>query len=158
MAIEVCSSSVEDTLAIAEAIGRRLPSGVLILLVGELGAGKTVFAKGLGRGLGVVGEITSPSYNLMIRYKGRLEFDHWDLYRVSDIDDDLEFLESVYNTESVKAVEWGDKLKEALEVPTLEIEIELVEGKTNQRIMRLNGTREILNTTVEPVLKEWMER
>ena len=158
MAIEVRSSSVGDTLAIAEAIGRRLPSGVLILLVGELGAGKTVFAKGLGRGLGVVGEITSPSYNLMIRYKGRVEFDHWDLYRVSDIDDDMEFLESVYNTESVKAVEWGDKLKEAPDVPTLKIEIELVEGETNQRVMRLNGTREIINTTVEPVLKEWMER
>ncbi len=158
MAIEVRSSSVGDTLAIAEAIGRRLPSGVLILLVGELGAGKTVFAKGLGRGLGVVGEITSPSYNLMIRYKGRVEFDHWDLYRVSDIDDDLEFLESVYNTESVKAVEWGDKLKEAPEVPTLEIEIELVEGETSQRVMRLNGSREIISTTVEPVLKEWMER
>ena len=158
MPLDILVESAEDTFAIAEAIGRSLPAGVVVLLEGELGAGKTVFAKGLGSGLGVANEITSPSYNLMLRYKGRLEFDHWDLYRISDIDDDLEFLESIYNTESVKAIEWADKLKAPPDMPTLRIIIEPDETDTGTRRIVIEGEQNIMLTVIEPALEEFGKR
>ncbi len=154
MPLDILAKSAEATFAIAETIGRSLPAGVVVLLEGELGAGKTVFAKGLGSGLGVANEITSPSYNLMLRYKGRLQFDHWDLYRISDIDDDLEFLESIYNTESVKAIEWADKLKTAPDMPILRIRIEPDETDTGTRRIVIEGDRDIMLTVIEPALEE----
>ena len=121
MEIEIKSESHDMTFVLAESIGKGITPGSVILLKGELGAGKTVFAKGLGKGLGVSEEITSPSFNLMLRYKGRLVFDHWDLYRVGNIDDDEEFLESIYFAESVKAIEWAEKLAEIRNIPVEEI-------------------------------------
>jgi tRNA threonylcarbamoyladenosine biosynthesis protein TsaE len=157
MPLEVSSSSEDETLKLAECIGRFLPRGFLILLNGELGAGKTVFAKGLGRGLGVKEEITSPSFNLMLRYEGRMRFDHWDLYRIENIDDDPEFLESVYDAESACAVEWGDKLKSTPDVPTLTVEIEIADDE-HARLIRLNANPDIITGIVEPAINEWEEK
>jgi len=144
MAIKLMSRSPEATAKLGEIIGEHLRGGVLVLLMGELGAGKTVFAKGLGRGLGVTGEITSPSFNLMLRYQGRICFDHWDLYRMECLGDDEEFLESVYDGESVTAVEWGEKVKPRPDVPTLTVEFRFGECDDKTRIIRLEGNAEIM--------------
>jgi tRNA threonylcarbamoyladenosine biosynthesis protein TsaE len=143
MAIELKSKSPEATAKLGEIIGEHLRGGVLVLLMGELGAGKTVFAKGLGRGLGVSGEITSPSFNLMLRYYGRICFDHWDLYRLDCLGDDEEFLESVYDNESVTAVEWGERVQPKPDVPTLAVEFGFGEDHRT-RIIRLEGSAEII--------------
>ena len=159
MAIEVISNSPEATAKLGEIIGGHLQGGTLILLIGELGAGKTVFAKGLGRGLGVTGEITSPSFNLMLRYEGRLCFDHWDLYRLEHLGEDEEFLESVYDRESITAVEWGEKVHPMPDVPTLSVEFGLG-GDDMSRIIRLEGSAGIMaelsgyiNQACGPVVK-----
>ncbi len=156
--IEAASTSRGDTLTLAEAIGRRLMPGVVVLLKGELGAGKTVFAKGLGKGLDVRAEITSPSFNLMLRYNGRVVFDHWDLYRVEKIDDDAEFLESVYDPESVKAIEWADKLASEPDMPIITVEIEMDEMDDSKRIIRFDTKDELLTRIVEPAIAEWRAR
>jgi tRNA threonylcarbamoyladenosine biosynthesis protein TsaE len=157
MPIRVDSISTGSTLQLGELIGRRLAGGVLILLQGELGAGKTVFAKGLGRGLGVVEEITSPSFNLMLRYEGRLRFDHWDLYRLDAIGDDEEFLESVHDNQSVTAVEWGERVRMKPDVPTLVVTLELVEGHEDKRNITFDGDPGLIEKIVKPSLAEWEE-
>jgi tRNA threonylcarbamoyladenosine biosynthesis protein TsaE len=155
MAVEVMSKSPSATSRLGELIGQRLYGGILVLLIGELGAGKTVFAKGLGEGLGVKEEITSPSFNLMLRYRGRLGFDHWDLYRLDVIGDDEEFLESVYDTESVTAVEWGERVQPRPDVPIITIKLKLIEGEGDHRVIKLDGGNEIMAEVVGPSLREW---
>lgn len=78
------SHSPAETLAWAERLGRALPAGSVLALYGELGAGKTVVAKGIGRGLGVTDEVISPSFNYILEYEGRLPLFHADLLPAGD--------------------------------------------------------------------------
>jgi len=157
MPFEVVSDSPGRTALLGEIIGKRLQGGTLILLEGELGAGKTVFAKGLGGGLDISEEITSPSFNLMLRYEGRLGFDHWDLYRLDIMGEDEEFLESVYDNRSITVVEWGERLKEKPDVPTLAIKLELTDIKQERKII-FDGDAELLSEVVTPIINEWKDK
>ena len=74
--------SPEETAALAERLGAAVEAGTVLCLVGDLGAGKTLFTQGFARGLGVTGEVTSPTFALMNQYRGRLTVTHFDLYRL----------------------------------------------------------------------------
>lgn len=76
-----------DTRAFGEALGRCLRAGDTVLLAGELGAGKSVLARGVARALGVACPMQSPSFPIMIPYEGREKVYHFDLYRVADEDE-----------------------------------------------------------------------
>ena len=106
--MRLLSRSADETLKIAEALGRNLVSGDTVLLYGELGAGKSVFARGCARGLGVRQAMASPSFTLMQPYRGdREEVYHFDLYRLSG-PDELYFsgLEEHIGGEGVALIEW----------------------------------------------------
>lgn len=77
------SKSAEDTASIAEKFAKTLRAGDVVLLDGEMGAGKTAFAKGVAKGLGVEEEVTSPTYAYMNDYDGRLF--HYDCYRIESV-------------------------------------------------------------------------
>ncbi len=108
------SASEEQSLEIGTLMGRHLDVPLLILLQGQLGAGKTVIARGIARGLGVASEIpiTSPTFTLMNHYPARLDLYHFDLYRLSGPDDliDIGFDEYAFGT-GITLVEWPDKLE-----------------------------------------------
>jgi len=78
------SKSREDTMAFAEAYAKTLRAGDVVLLNGDMGAGKTVFTKGVARGLGIEEEVTSPTYAYMNDYDGRLF--HYDCYRIESVE------------------------------------------------------------------------
>lgn len=105
------TNTPEETEEAAARLGRRLRRGDLVLLVGELGAGKTTFVRGLARGMGVEGQVMSPTFQLVRIYPGRPQLAHVDLYRVGEEaelgDLDLDGLLS----DGVVAVEWGDRLE-----------------------------------------------
>ena len=99
--------------------------GDVISLVGDLGTGKTVFAKGFGFGLGVVGTINSPSFILMAEYAGRLPFFHLDLYRLVDAAEALAGgLLDERQGEGVTLIEWAERLRDVLPAARLEVIIE----------------------------------
>lgn len=108
------SASEEQTLRIGTLIGRCLDAPLLILLQGDLGAGKTVLARGIARGLGVATRtpITSPTFTLMNHYPARLDLYHFDLYRLSGPEDliDIGFDEYAFG-DGVALVEWPEKLE-----------------------------------------------
>ena len=79
---EIRSTSPEETEAAGEALAATLGKGDLLLLAGELGAGKTTFVRGLARGLGSTGAVQSPTFQLVRVYPGRIQLAHVDLYRL----------------------------------------------------------------------------
>lgn len=108
------SEDEEETENIGVELGRLLKQPALILLQGDLGAGKTVLARGIARGLGVDERvpITSPTFTLMNHYSARLDLYHFDLYRLSDPDELLEIgFEDYAYGQGVALVEWPEKLE-----------------------------------------------
>ncbi len=112
---EYISGSEEATQSLGKALGEICIAGTLILLQGDLGAGKSVFARGVARGLGVDNSIpiTSPTFTLMNHYEGHLDLYHFDLYRLSDADELIEigFDDYAYGR-GVALVEWPDKMED----------------------------------------------
>jgi tRNA threonylcarbamoyladenosine biosynthesis protein TsaE len=106
--IEVESSSPEETEEIAAALARELRPGDVVGVEGELGSGKTTFIRGACRALGVEGHVTSPTYTIGHRYRGRVDISHLDLYRFTGVSDsewgDLE----EYFRDAVVFVEWPE--------------------------------------------------
>lgn len=109
---EFITHSPEETFALAKRIGEQSRGGEAFLLRGDLGAGKTVFAKGLAAGLGIdPPDVTSPSFTLINIHEGRLRFYHIDLYRLdSGAHQNLGLEEIFEDEESVTAVEWAERL------------------------------------------------
>ncbi len=103
-----------ETLEIGRTLGRTLRAGDLVLLQGDLGLGKTVLARGIAAGLGIVPEeVSSPSYTLVHEYTGgRLPFFHIDLYRVERMEEEIGSLglEDVLAGGGIAVIEWGERL------------------------------------------------
>ena len=87
MTLTAATSSVDETRALGAALAELARPGDVLLLCGDLGAGKTAFTQGYGRGLGVTDPITSPTFTLASRYDGRLELNHLDVYRLEQLDE-----------------------------------------------------------------------
>jgi tRNA threonylcarbamoyl adenosine modification protein YjeE len=104
------TSAAEETEAAGEEMGRRLRTGDLVLLKGELGAGKTTFVRGMARGAGSAAAVASPTFQLVRIYRGRLQLAHVDLYRLDRGEGlgDLG-LEELLDGGAV-VVEWGERL------------------------------------------------
>ncbi len=102
------SRNLEDTADIAERIADGLKGGEIILLNGELGAGKTAFTKCLAKSLGVEDIVTSPTFTFMKEYKGRLPLYHFDMYRVQDEEELYELgLNDYLYMNGVCVIEWN---------------------------------------------------
>jgi tRNA threonylcarbamoyladenosine biosynthesis protein TsaE len=108
--ITVRTCSVEDTKAMAAALATVARPGDLILLAGDMGAGKTAFAQGFAAGLGVLDTVTSPTFTLVHTYDGRYRVHHADLYRLERLAEvaDLALGELLEDDDAVVLVEWGD--------------------------------------------------
>ena len=109
---EFTTHSADETLEMAEQIGERLDGQAIFLLSGDLGAGKTVFAKGLAAGLGIdPTDVTSPSFTLINIYEGRLKLYHIDLYRLDQGACPELGLDEIFEDEKgVTIIEWAERL------------------------------------------------
>ena len=124
-AVVVRSDDPAITRALAARLARVAEPGDLLCLIGELGAGKTQFAKGFGAGLGVTDVVNSPTFVLMTEYDGRLPLFHLDLYRLADAADALAGgLLDERQRDGVTLVEWAERLGEAVPDARLEVRID----------------------------------
>lgn len=137
------SRAPEVTLALGERLAAVARAGDLVCLWGDLGAGKTILAKGFGRGLGVTGTISSPSFILMAEYPARLRLFHLDLYRLADAAEAvLGGLLDERQADGVTLVEWPDRLGSTLPAERLDVEIEGT-GDEPRSIRLVAGTPEL---------------
>ena len=136
--VQLVSTSPEATRAFAASLATVSEPGDLLCLWGELGAGKTVFAKGFGAGLGVHDTISSPSFVLMGEYAGRLPLFHIDLYRLATAQEvfDGGLLDDRQAT-GVVLIEWPDRLGDAL--PEDRVDVRIAGGADEPRTLALEG-------------------
>jgi tRNA threonylcarbamoyladenosine biosynthesis protein TsaE len=121
----VTTRDAAETRVLAARLAGAARAGDLVCLVGELGAGKTQFAKGFAAGLGVSGTVSSPTFVLMTEYAGRLPLFHLDLYRLDDAEDALAGgLIDDRQIEGVAIVEWAERLGSALPRARLDVIID----------------------------------
>jgi tRNA threonylcarbamoyladenosine biosynthesis protein TsaE len=132
------SGSPQETLSIGESIGKRLPAGAVVLLVGPLGAGKTTLAKGIARGLGIEEEIISPTYTMVCEYPGSRPLHHIDLYRVEGREQVESLgLDDILWADGVSLVEWGEKLPQEFILDPVRIGISMGQGA--ERVITVEG-------------------
>ncbi|HVF31723.1 MAG TPA: tRNA (adenosine(37)-N6)-threonylcarbamoyltransferase complex ATPase subunit type 1 TsaE [Acidimicrobiales bacterium] len=128
--ITAATKSPEDTRELAGAVAGLVRGGDILLLAGELGAGKTCFTQGLGRALGVTEQVTSPTFTLLRPYDGeRLQLLHADVYRLEHLQEivDLGITEQV-DGDAVAVIEWGDMAEPVLPADFLEIRLSFGDG------------------------------
>ncbi len=132
-------SSTEDMQNFGEKLAKKLPSGSVIELIGDVGAGKTTLVKGIGKGLGVHETIQSPSYTIFCKYKGsEKDLHHYDFYRLQDPGlIGFDFEESLHTENIVTVVEWGDSIKGIL--PEKHVTIRIVPTSENERQIDIEG-------------------
>ncbi len=131
------SRSEAETFALGQRIGEMAASGDIFLLDGDLGVGKTVFAKGVADGLGIDEPVVSPTFTIVHEYEGRLPLYHFDVYRIADPDEmyEIGFDEYLYG-EGVCLIEWPSQIDEILpeEAVRITIEKDLSKGMDYRRI------------------------
>jgi len=116
------TSGVAETRAVAAALAELARPGDLLLLAGDLGAGKTAFAQGFGAALGVEDRITSPTFTIANQYRGRLLLNHLDVYRLEQLNEVLDTgIHELLDDGGVTLIEWGDAILPALPAGYLEI-------------------------------------
>jgi tRNA threonylcarbamoyladenosine biosynthesis protein TsaE len=141
------TTSVVDTQELAGRLAALARPGDLLLLAGDLGAGKTAFTQGFARGLGVAEQVTSPTFTLARSYDGRLLLHHLDVYRLDHLSEANDLgLAELLDSRAVTLIEWGDRVLAALPGDYLEVVLELGDGDDERRV------------TLRPVGPSWPRR
>jgi tRNA threonylcarbamoyladenosine biosynthesis protein TsaE len=136
------TASEDETLALGERLAREFPAKQVVLLIGQLGAGKTTLAKGIVKGLGAASpeEVSSPTFTLIHEYGCDGRVFHVDLYRLEEPRELATLgLEDLFEREAVVLIEWGERFPQILPAARTEIRITVAEDETRaidvQRVM-----------------------
>ena len=124
--MQIDSFSEKDTFELGRKIGEKAGPGQIYTLDGDLGVGKTVFIKGLARGLGIREPVNSPTFTIVQEYRdGRLPLYHFDVYRIEDPEEMEEIgYDDYFFGEGVCLIEWAEKIRELLPEKVIRITIE----------------------------------
>lgn len=127
------SRSEAETLAIATEFAATLRPGDVVALIGDLGAGKTVFTRGVAAALGITGEVTSPTFTLIQEYRGLIPLYHMDLYRLNSEREILDIgVEDYFYGDGICLVEWAEKLGEMFPVDAIRVVIRHVDNRSRE--------------------------
>ncbi len=132
--VHYITNSQEETFDVGYELGKKAKKGDIFGLIGDLGTGKTILAKGIAKGLGIDEEITSPTFTLLEVYEAAIPLYHFDLYRISD-DSELEnlFFEEYWYDDGVSVIEWAERAMKRLPNDIFIIKLEYT-GKNRRKI------------------------
>ena len=143
MSLRARTDGVDATRSLAAAIAELIAPGDVLLLAGELGAGKTAFTQGLGAALGIDEQITSPTFTLARHYHGRLTLHHIDVYRLERLSEMQDIgVSELLDTGGVMVIEWGDAIATSMPADYLEIRLTYGEADDDRDLeLRCVGSR-----------------
>ena len=135
MTVTAATTSVDGTRDLGAAVAGLARAGDVVVLAGDLGAGKTAFVQGFGRALGVGERITSPTFTLVHVYEGRLPIHHLDVYRLEQLAEAVDLgLPGMLDDGGVVLIEWGDEILPVLPNDLLEVRLTLGPGDDDRTI------------------------
>ena len=147
-AVELVSHGAEETRRLGERLGALLRAGDVMLLSGELGAGKTVFVQGVARGLGFEGSVSSKSFVLLGEYAGRVRLYHADLYRLETPEQVEELALDEISADGVLVVEWPERAGEGV-LPEEHVRVEFEVTSEDSRVLRVTAVGQRASELVE---------
>lgn len=131
------SHSVAQTQQLGSILAKQLQPGDVLLMLGDMGVGKSEFTRGLARGLGITGYVTSPTFTILqVHEEGRMPLYHFDWYRLSDVEElyELSMDEYLYG-DGVSVIEWPSRAEEA--IPESYLQVELIPVGDEERVIEL---------------------
>ena len=136
--IELVSDSPDSTFAIGTRIAPLLSGGSVVAFEGNLGSGKTCLARGIARGLGIMENLTSPTYTIISEYSGSPALYHIDAYRLNN-DEDFENIggDEIINGDGISIVEWSERIQKSLPENTIKITLEIT--GPSSRLIQIYG-------------------
>ena len=140
MQYKITSYSEDDTIELAENIESEKFPNMVICLEGDLGSGKTMFAKAFAKADGINENITSPTFTIIKEYEGELKLFHMDVYRLSDVKQDIG-IEEYFTKKGVCIIEWADLIEDILPKNRLDIKIKIIDENTRQFIIVPHGSK-----------------
>lgn len=159
MAFSIEIKNEEDTMFLGEKLGELAAPNDVILLEGDLGAGKTTFTKGIARGLGIEQIIKSPTYTLIREYtKGRIPLYHLDVYRLEEAGGEELGLEEYFYGDGVSVIEWSKFIKEELPKEFLQIEISRSGEFSRERTFKMSAEGNHYEKLLHEWKRKWEER
>ena len=136
------SHSTQETEQFGEEVAKSLRGGDVLAFTGSLGMGKTAFTRGLARGLGCRGRVTSPTFTIVNEYDGKTPLFHFDMYRLGSSDELFDIGWDDYLARGgVCAVEWSERVSDALPDDTIYVDIARGEEDENTRTITVTGGR-----------------
>lgn len=153
------SSSTAETIVLGEKCGELLAAGDVLVLTGDLGAGKTQFTKGIARGMGITADVTSPTFTIEMVYEGGvMPLYHFDLYRLNDSSqlDDIGLFDAM-ESDGPTVIEWGEQFADDIGDDRVDVFISRLDGAgdanaTDAATSDLGeGTGDISTTSAEPL-------
>jgi tRNA threonylcarbamoyladenosine biosynthesis protein TsaE len=145
--------SDEEMQALGATIGAQLKGGEILELIGDVGAGKTTFVKGLARGLGVTDDVQSPSFTINRNYTARdgLTLNHYDFYRLKDAGIMAqEIAESLAEPHNITVVEWGESVRDILPTEHTMVRIDYLPEEGRKIILEIPQKFQYLSSGIEP--------
>ena len=125
MTVNLTSTNAAMTHALGTALAGELEAGDVVVLSGDLGTGKTVFAQGVAAGLGVSERVVSPTFAIAREYSGRLTLHHLDVYRLDHVQEAIDLgLDELFE-DAVTLIEWGEGVRDLLPADRLEVQLAL---------------------------------
>lgn len=144
-----------ETKELAKGIALHLHPGDVLALEGDLGAGKTTFAQGIAKALGVAGRVDSPTFTIIKEYVGRLPFYHMDVYRLEGAGDELG-LEDYFYGDGICLVEWASRVESLLPEETIWMQFKVQDN--GERQITISATHPRVNQLCEQLTKWEMEK
>lgn len=138
--IKIVTNSPEKTKEIAYNLGKMLEAGSLVIMTGDLGAGKTTFTQGIALGMGISKNVTSPTFTIMKVYKNTIPLYHIDAYRLEGLSQDLG-LEEMMEDDGVCVIEWPIFIDERLPKEHLNINLKWIDDNTREITISANGKK-----------------
>ena len=138
--MDFLTRSTAETESVGESLGKKLQRGAVVAFRGGLGMGKTAFIRGLARGLGYAGRVTSPTFTIVNEYDGTIPLFHFDMYRLDSAEALFEIgWDDYLDRGGVCAVEWSENVSEAMPDDAIYVTIQRHESHDDWRYIRIEG-------------------